>query len=138
MKFKGFFARCYSSPAAKNKSLKKIRKDERRRRRSVAFICHICKTGFKAFPKCKFKDVFCSSCGYRMFSRRGFFCELNPELTSCDYCGCCETGTDEDFDRYAVQVQNGEGYYDASGTYVSYHIDDDDYWEQKQEEIQYD
>ena len=45
-----------------------------------------------------------------------------------------EPGTDADFDRYAVQVQNGEGYYDESGTYVSYHIDDDDYWEQKERE----
>lgn len=36
-----------------------------------------------------------------------------------------EPGTDADFDTYAVQVQNGEGYYDESGTYHSYHIDED-------------
>lgn len=38
----------------------------------------------------------------------------------CDYCGLCDTGTDADFDRYAVQVQNGEGYYDASGAFHFY------------------
>ena len=51
---------------------------------------------------------------------RGFFCELRPELSRCDYCGMCDTGTDEDFDKYAVQVQNGEGYYDAAGTFHYY------------------
>lgn len=35
-----------------------------------------------------------------------------------------EPGTDADFDTYAVQVQNGEGYYDESGNYHSYHIED--------------
>ena len=55
-----------------------------------------------------------------MIRRRGFFCDLRPELKKCDYCGMCDTGTDADFDTYAVQVQNGEGYYDASGTYKSY------------------
>ena len=39
-----------------------------------------------------------------------------------------EPGTDADFDRYAVQVQNGN--------YVSYHIDDDDYWERQEREIE--
>lgn len=34
---------------------------------------------------------------------------------------------DADFDRYAVQVQNGEGYYDASGTYQSYYKNLDEY-----------
>lgn len=29
--------------------------------------------------------------------------------------------------RYAVQVQNGEGYYDASGTYQSYYKNLDEY-----------
>lgn len=33
---------------------------------------------------------------------------------------CWENGTDEDFDRYSVQVQNGEGYYDETGTYRRY------------------
>ena len=31
-----------------------------------------------------------------------------------------EFGSDADFDRYAVQVQNGEGYYDDNGNYASY------------------
>mgnify|MGYP000012302261 FL=1 len=34
-----------------------------------------------------------------------------------------EQGTDADFDSYAVQVQNGYGYYDESGKYVSYGCD---------------
>lgn len=33
---------------------------------------------------------------------------------------CCECGTDEDFDRYSVEVQNGDGYYDSNGRYVRY------------------
>lgn len=31
--------------------------------------------------------------------------------------------TDEDKDKYAVQVQNGEGYYNSFGRYVSYDLD---------------
>lgn len=33
--------------------------------------------------------------------------------------GSCvaEPGTDADFDRYAVEVQNGVGYYDKNGKY---------------------
>lgn len=36
--------------------------------------------------------------------------------------GSCvqEPGTDADFDRYAVDVQNGDGYYDNDGKYRSY------------------
>ena len=36
--------------------------------------------------------------------------------------GSCvqEPGTDADFDRYAVEVQNNEGYYDSEGKYRSY------------------
>lgn len=36
--------------------------------------------------------------------------------------GSCvaEPGTDASFGRYAAQVQNGEGYYDSYGHYVSY------------------
>ena len=34
---------------------------------------------------------------------------------------CCqEFGTDSDFDRYAVDVMNGYGYYDDNGRYVSF------------------
>ena len=73
------------------------------------------------------------------------FTKENPEYSWVDYpepCRDCENlyncygepCTDEECDRYAVQVQNGDGYYDASGTYVSYHIDDDYYWEQKERE----
>ena len=33
--------------------------------------------------------------------------------------------TDADMDKYAVQVQNGDGYYDSNGRYRSYgHYDD--------------
>ena len=36
--------------------------------------------------------------------------------------GSCvqEPGTDADFDKYAVEVQNGDGYYDSEGRYRSY------------------
>ena len=29
-------------------------------------------------------------------------------------------GSDEEFDRYAVDLANGDGYYDASGKFVRY------------------
>lgn len=32
-----------------------------------------------------------------------------------------EKGTDADFDTHSVDVQNGEGYYNDCGKYVSYH-----------------
>lgn len=39
---------------------------------------------------------------------------------------CVEKGlTDADTDRYAVEVQNGEGYYDSDGHYRSYGRCDD-------------
>lgn len=31
-----------------------------------------------------------------------------------------EFGTDEDFDTYAVEVQNGDGYYDEAGCFHYY------------------
>lgn len=31
--------------------------------------------------------------------------------------------TDADTDKYAVQIQNGEGYYNSDGKYVSYDLD---------------
>lgn len=36
--------------------------------------------------------------------------------------GSCvaEPGTDADFDRYAVEVQNGDGYYDEDGNFKRY------------------
>ncbi len=40
--------------------------------------------------------------------------------------GVCvsEPGTDEDFDRYAVEVQNGSGYYDSNGKFRRYNNED--------------
>ena len=108
------------SRSGRNKYFKRWKKADRRLRRSVAFFCPDCLRGFNAFEKCKIKKVFCGECGKVMIRRRGFFCELKPNLLKCDYCGMCEHGTDADFDRYAVQVQNGYGYYDESGSYVSY------------------
>lgn len=106
--------------AEKNKFLKRWKKVDRRRRRAVAFICPDCFRGFNAFEKCKIQKVFCGECGKAMIRRRGFFCDLKPNLLKCDYCGMCDTGTDEQFDNHSTDVQNGYGYYDASGTYVSY------------------
>lgn len=108
----------------KNKYLKIWRKKDRRERRAPFFVCLDCLTGFNAYQKCRIKECFCSQCGKKMYRGRGWFCSLRPELKKCDSCGCCDTGTDADFDRYAVQVQNGEGYYDASGNYVSFGIED--------------
>lgn len=39
-----------------------------------------------------------------------------------------EEGTDEDFDRYAVEVMNGEGYYNSEGKFVRYH--DESWWDE--------
>lgn len=37
---------------------------------------------------------------------------------------CYEYGlSDADIDRYAVEIQNGDGYYDSSGKYRSYERD---------------
>lgn len=33
---------------------------------------------------------------------------------------CYEYGTDADFDSHSIDVQNGNGYYNDSGKYVSY------------------
>ena len=44
----------------------------------------------------------------------GYFDE-NGKLVVCE-----EYGTDADFDRYAVEVQNGDGYYNEDGWYVSF------------------
>lgn len=108
----------------KNKYLKIWRKKDRRERRAPFFVCLGCLTGFNAFQKCRIKECFCSKCGKKMDRCRGWFCSLRPDLKKCDHCGICETGTDADFDRYAVQVQNGEGYYNESGNYVSFEIED--------------
>ncbi len=40
--------------------------------------------------------------------------------------GSCvqQPGTDADFDRYAIEVQNGDGYYASDGHFVWYRDDD--------------
>lgn len=110
----------YTSQQHKQNTYRKWRKDDRRIERRVNFVCHSCGIGFRAFQKCKIKAVYCGGCGALMDRFRGFFCDIRPDLKQCDGCGCCDTGTDADFDRYAVHVQNGEGYYDASGTFHFY------------------
>ena len=45
--------------------------------------------------------------------------ELEQESASTQEYGL----TDADTDKYAVQVQNGEGYYNSFGRYVSYDLD---------------
>ena len=44
----------------------------------------------------------------------GYF-DANGRLIVCE-----EYGTDADFDTHAVEVLNGDGYYDESGKYKSY------------------
>lgn len=126
MSFKGILAQKYKSPAAMLANFRKFRKRKRREDRCCFFLCMVCNTGFHAAPRCRIKEVYCISCGLKMLRARGFFCDIKPNVRRCDGCGCCDTGTDADFDRYAVQVQNGEGYYDAAGNYQSYGGDYDD------------
>ena len=45
----------------------------------------------------------------------GYFAE-DGHLVVCEEYGL----SDADTDKYAVQVQNGEGYYDSDGNYRSY------------------
>lgn len=40
---------------------------------------------------------------------------------------CEEYGTDADFDRYFIEVQNGLGYYDSNGNYISYKFYNNEY-----------
>lgn len=110
----------YTSPQHMISTHRKWHNQWRQEDRSVNFVCKSCGRGFHAFAKCKIKNVYCGKCGALMERFRGFFCELRPELSRCDSCGMCETGTDADFDRYAVQVQNGDGYYDEAGTFHYY------------------
>lgn len=117
-------SREYSSPKAKVNTFRKWHKGYRRDDRRVNFVCAECGRGFRSFQKCRIKKVYCGECGREMLRYRGFFCDIKPTLKRCDGCGCCDTGTDEDFDRYAVQVQNGEGYYDDLGKYRSYGNED--------------
>ena len=48
-----------------------------------------------------------------------------PTETPTNSNGDDEPGTDKDFDRYAADVQNGYGYYDAAGTFHYY----ENYWD---------
>ena len=58
-------------------------------------------------------DIWAEWIGYKNFEH--FYeertCHLDEEM---------ETGTDADFDRYAVEVQNGDGYYDSNGHFHWY------------------
>ena len=104
-------------------------------RKNINFRCPVCGNSIMMFPGCKIKELFCSykfsdhEPGVKMVRVNGFFCEYRTDLDNkkCDGCGACDTGTDADFDRYAVQVQNGEGYYNENGDYVSYYRYLDEY-----------
>lgn len=48
----------------------------------------------------------------------GYF-DDNGHLVVCE-----EYGTDEDFDLYAIEVQNGDGYYDSAGMFVRFRDSD--------------
>ena len=123
-------------PMFTKQELDAIKRKEKREKSRINFRCPLCGNGVTMFPGCKIKEIFCA---YRfaeehrqpvkMVRVNGFFCEIRPSLDNkrCDRCGMCDTGTDADFDLYAVQVQNGEGYYDASGTYQSYYKNLDEY-----------
>lgn len=98
----------------------------------VVFRCPDCGGCVEMFPGCKIQKIFCSykwadhAPGVQMVRVKGFCCEYRPDLDGkrCDGCGMCDTGTDEDFDTYAVQVQNGDGYYDGAGTFHYYNAED--------------
>lgn len=45
----------------------------------------------------------------------GYFNE-NGELVVCEEYGL----SDEDTDKYSIEVQNGNGYYDKTGKYIKY------------------
>ena len=45
----------------------------------------------------------------------GGYIDENGNLLVCE-----EYGTDADFDKHAVEVMNGDGYYNDNGKYVSY------------------
>lgn len=122
-------------PMFTKQELDAIKRKVKREKSRINFRCPLCGDSVKMFPGCKIKEIFCA-CGFyehikpvKMVRVKGFFCEYRFDLDNkkCDYCGVCDTGTDADFDRYAVQVQNGEGYYDASGTYQSYYKNLDEY-----------
>lgn len=65
-----------------------------------------------------------------IMSERKYIDEEGNEIVATDngyvfVNGSCvqEPGTDADFDRYAVEVQNGDGYYNSEGKFVRYFKD---------------
>lgn len=123
-------------PMFTKQELDDIKRKLKREKSRINFRCPLCGNGVTMFPGCKIKEIFCANRfaeehrqPVKMVRVNGFFCDIRPSLDNkkCDYCGQCDTGTDADFDRYAVQVQNGDGYYDAAGTYQSYYENLDDY-----------
>lgn len=56
----------------------------------------------------------------------GLFCfhDEYGNLWSSDGELLAEVGTDADFDSHAVEVQNGDGYYDLDGHFVRYAVED--------------
>lgn len=58
---------------AKNKYFKIWRKQDKRERRAVFFVCLDCLKGFNAFQKCRIKECFCGKCGKKMYRGRGCF-----------------------------------------------------------------
>lgn len=45
----------------------------------------------------------------------GGYYDKNGELIVCE-----EYGTDADFDTHAIDVMNGNGYYNSTGKYINY------------------
>lgn len=110
-----------------------IKRKVKREKSRIKFRCPYCGNFTEMFPGCKIKDYFCNATfnhiHTKMIRVNGFACPWRPDLDGkeCDGCGICDTGTDADFDTYAVQVQNGDGYYDAAGNYQSYYKNIDEY-----------
>lgn len=50
----------------------------------------------------------------------------NGDCLVCDHHACewYEPGSDREFDRYAVEIQNGEGYYDEDGRFHRFAVFD--------------
>lgn len=56
----------------------------------------------------------------RWFNEDGSYCTPDGHLFDKNNNCLAEPGTDADFDRYAVEVMNGEGYYDSNGKFHRY------------------
>lgn len=55
-----------------------------------------------------------TGCWFQDANIGGYF-DRNGNLIVCE-----EYGTEEDFDSHAVEVMNGDGYYNENGKYISY------------------